>query len=60
MKMTTEQKIRIIVEAQMPYIKKLKKVELFEVVDNVLSDYYREMSDETLDDMYYETEYGVK
>jgi len=41
-------------------VRKLKKAELFEVLQDILSDYMREMSDETLNDMYNDVFFGVK
>ena len=60
MKLSTEKKIEIIIDAQMATMNKLKKAELREVLQDVLTDYMREMSDETLNEMYDEVFFGVK
>ena len=60
MKLSTEKKIEIIIDAQMATMNKLKKAELREVLQDVLTDYMREMSDETLNEMYNDVFFGVK
>ena len=60
MKLSTEKKIEIIIDAQMATMNKLKKAELREVLQDVLTDYMREMSDETLNEMYDEVFFEVK
>mgnify|MGYP003337227525 FL=1 len=60
MKLSTEKKIEIIVGQQMQSVRKLKKAELFEVLQDILSDYMREMPDDVLNDMYNDVFFGVK
>ena len=60
MKLSTEKKIEFIVDAQMPNIKKLKKVDLQDLCRDILADYMRELSDETIGDMYNEAFFGSK
>ena len=60
MKLSTEKKIEFIVDAQMPSIKKLKKVDLQDLCRDILADYMRELSDETIGDMYNEAFFGSK
>lgn len=60
MKLSTEKKIEIVVDSQISNLKKLRKAELFEVLEDLMFDYMREMSDDTLNDMYNEVFFGVK
>ena len=58
--MSTERKIDYIVDAQMSRLKKLKKADLQDVLYDLMRDYFREFSNDTLNDMYYEIEYGKR
>ena len=60
MKLSTEKKIEFVVEAQMPRLRKLKKVDLQDICRDILADYIRELSDETIADMYNEAFFGSK
>ena len=60
MKLSTEKKIEFVVEAQMPRLRKLKKVDLQDLCRDILADYMRELSDETIGDMYNEAFFGSK
>ena len=58
MKLSTEKKIEFVVEKQMQSLTKLKKADLRDVLENVLTDYMRELSDDTISDMYNESFFG--
>ena len=60
MKLSTEKKIEFIVESQMVTTNKLRKIELRDLLQDVLTDYMREMPDDVLNDLYNEVFFGVK
>ena len=51
-----ERKIDVIVKDQMRLVKKMKKSELVALVDNLLRDNIREMTTETINELYDEAE----
>lgn len=58
MKLSTEKKIEFVVDKQMQSLQKLKKAELRDVLQDVLTDYMRELCDDTISDMYNESFFG--